>query len=128
MTSHAPEPPRPKLATARRFNLFVDESPYGDWGGWKLDTETASLFIETPEIPLYEISLSSCRSAVAFLNWIAHLNEKSWVTAGILGGFVAAVDDIIRVRAYGNGHPLTTDEIFRRMSAAASRYPVVSGA
>lgn len=37
----------------------------------------------------YEIALSRCSTAVAILQWVRHLSEKTWVTTEMIERFVA---------------------------------------
>jgi hypothetical protein len=40
----------------------------------------------------YEIDLCECKTVEQFMDWICHLNGKSWVTSELLGDFIRAVD------------------------------------
>lgn len=43
----------------------------------------------------YEIALGRCANAVAILQWVRHLSEKTWVTTEMIERFVAVASSKI---------------------------------
>lgn len=53
---------------------------------------------ENDDSDLYYVPISSLRIPSEVLDWLAQLNEKSWMTDKILADFVRAVDIVVGLR------------------------------
>ena len=75
------------------------------WGNWTLDAKSRSLTIATVNqynvpIPQYSIHLESMHDSASVLDWIAQLNEKTWVRRDDIGNLVMAIDDIFDLHSF----------------------------
>lgn len=65
---------------------------------WLYEEATACLVLPFSEMDegregtLYSVSLSTLRTAEGKLDWLSHLEEKSWTNDRVLAGFVRAVE------------------------------------
>jgi hypothetical protein len=129
MTIHAPArrtTPGPDEDCLIRFadaGRFGAESAEGDWGPWRLDTDTTALFMQAGS-GFYDVGLDQCRTEAGFLHWLAHLHGKTWVDTRTLGGFLAAVDDVIGVRRLSAG-AVSAVELADAVLRASDRYSQV---
>jgi hypothetical protein len=75
------------------------------WGHWAFDAKSRSLTITTVNqfnvaIPQYTIPLDSMNDSASVLDWIAQLNEKTWVSPEDIGNLVKAIDDIFGLHSF----------------------------
>jgi hypothetical protein len=65
---------------------------------WQYDAETHSLNLPFREMDpgregiLYTVALATCQTPDQKLDWLSHLEEKSWANDRVLAGFVRAVE------------------------------------
>jgi hypothetical protein len=64
------------------------------WGPWRLDLNL--MVLHAGDLANYGIELRSCTNSAAVLDWVMQVAGKSWVDRAALGGFVRAVDDLLR--------------------------------
>ena len=65
---------------------------------WQYEEATGCLVLPFSEMDggregtLYSVSLSTIKTAAGKLDWLSHLEEKSWANDRVLAGFVRAVE------------------------------------
>jgi hypothetical protein len=90
------------------------------WGNWTLDTEHLTLDYEDVT---YSIRLSSMTSSAEVLDWIAQLNEKTWVSREDIGNLVQAVDDIFDLHSFcgmGRDHRINAEGFLKSRFSTSS--------
>jgi hypothetical protein len=70
---------------------MVQVKPGTHWGSWRLDSNGRTLDFLKDGRELYSINVTGITSGSEILNWIMHLEEKTWVTSEILGDLVKAL-------------------------------------
>lgn len=79
-----------------------------EWGPWRYGPRTNSLICTVPGYQAYEyeVDLARCATPADVLEWLAHLAEKRWGTADVLGAFVLALHEVAGLRSLSQGrHP-----------------------
>jgi hypothetical protein len=83
--------------------LFDVEEPslyHGkQWGAWKLNTLNFTLECTAPESGGYYIDLEEIDSARTMLDWLFHIEPKSWVTSEMVGDLVRAFEEVFHARS-----------------------------
>lgn len=99
-------------------------SPYFDWGGWRLNSEAATLEHEGLE---FWVELTDCVDSAQTLDWIAHAVYTQGVDDAVLAGLVRALDDILEFQSalcpQGESKTLTTELIASRIAEVAKTAP-----
>jgi hypothetical protein len=67
------------------------------WGRWVYNTEGNALHFD-PATNNYPVRLDTIGSAEDLVNWIAQLQEKTWMSPADFGDFLEAVDDFVGLR------------------------------
>jgi len=85
-----------------------DRPPHdeGDsWGPWIYSRRLNTLTYRGPANGLdyeYEIDLDRARTSAGVMDWVAHLQEKPWLSDEAVGQLVRAMDDIVGIRGGDN--------------------------
>lgn len=85
-------PPSGEVVILR--DVPLPEPPkHGDqWGRWRYDGQAITL---DDSEGYYWIDLDRTSDAAGILDWIAQLNDKSWLSAKDIGDLVQAFDDLV---------------------------------
>jgi len=77
----------------------VPDPKHGDWwGSWRYNAKANVLEYYNEEgFYRYEVDLDRASTATGFLNWEAHLCEKTWAKGQTMGDFIEAIDDLFGI-------------------------------
>jgi hypothetical protein len=80
----------------RREGIWLKDAIH--WGDWQYDENRRVLdCFDEERRCLYYVKLSGMTKS-EFIDWLAQLSEKSWMTSLRLGNFLEAIDEIISLR------------------------------
>ena len=74
-----------------------------EWGDWKFDPKRLCLVTKNDCHIAYEIDLEEIDSHYRLLDWIFHIQQKSWATPKVMSNLLCAFRDIFNPQSTREG-------------------------